>query len=108
GQKTGEAQAPGHFCSHIAAGLSSPRDEVTPTRELEVNLSRDGNSVVEESAAISSHERPEQVAPEARAPGKGSALQEDERAQPADADADAQLRKKAETEEAEAHHTPDA
>lgn len=64
--------------------------------------------MVEERAAISSHEQPEQVALEAHAPEKESAMQEDERAQPEDADTDAQLRKKAETEEAEACHTPDA
>ncbi|KAM7317777.1 hypothetical protein ACRRTK_022514 [Alexandromys fortis] len=104
GQKTGEAQAPGHYRSNTAAGLSSPGDEVTPTRELEVNLSR----VVEERAAVSSHEQPEQAAPEECTPEKESAIKEDERSQPEDANADAQLRKKAETEEAEARHTLDA
>ncbi|XP_013205554.1 glutamate-rich protein 3 isoform X2 [Microtus ochrogaster] len=104
GQKTGEAQAPGHYRSNTAAGLSSPGDEVTPTRELEVNLSR----VVEERAAFSSHEQAEQAAPEECTPEKESAMEEDERSQPEDANVDAQLRKKAETEEAEARHTLDA
>ncbi|XP_057649931.1 glutamate-rich protein 3 isoform X2 [Chionomys nivalis] len=104
GQKTGEAQAPGHYRSNTEAGLSSPGDEVTPTRELEVNLGR----VVEERAAFSSHEQPEQAAPEECTPEKESAMEEDERSQPEDANADAQLRKKAETEEAEACHTLDA
>ncbi|KAH0505180.1 Glutamate-rich protein 3 [Microtus ochrogaster] len=120
GQKTGEAQAPGHYRSNTAAGLSSPGDEVTPTRELEVNLSRgylvspfifmvpNGNSVVEERAAFSSHEQAEQAAPEECTPEKESAMEEDERSQPEDANVDAQLRKKAETEEAEARHTLDA
>ncbi|XP_036046865.1 glutamate-rich protein 3 isoform X2 [Onychomys torridus] len=104
GQVTGEAQSPEHYRSHTAAGLSTTEDGVTSTRKLEVSLGR----VVEERAAISSDEQPEQAAQEVCTLEKETAMEEDECFQSEDADTNAGLREKAGMEENEAHHPQDA
>lgn len=103
-QVTGEAQSPEHYRSHTAAGLSTTEDGMTPTRKLEVSL----GGVVEERAAISSNEQPEQAAQEVCPPEKETAMEEDECSQSEDADTNAGPREKAGMEEDEAHHPQDA
>ncbi|ERE88239.1 hypothetical protein H671_1g3211 [Cricetulus griseus] len=104
GQITDEAQPPGHYCSNTAAGPSTTEDEVTPKRKREVNVA----GVVEERAAGSSNEQPEQAARGVCTLEKETAMAEDERSQPKDADTDAALREKTRKEEDEAHHPQDA
>ncbi|KAL6086059.1 hypothetical protein STEG23_017452, partial [Scotinomys teguina] len=103
GQITGEAQPPEHYHSHTAAGLSTTEDGETPRRKLEVNLGR----AVEERAAISSNEQPEQAAQEVCTPEKETTI-EDECSQSEDADTVAGLREKAGMEEDTPHHPQDA
>lgn len=64
--------------------------------------------MVEERAASSSNEQPEQAARGVCTLEKETAMAEDERSQPKDADTDAALREKTRKEEDEAHHPQDA
>ncbi|XP_031231801.1 glutamate-rich protein 3 isoform X3 [Mastomys coucha] len=90
GQIAGEVQEPGHCCSNTAPGRSPTDDGVTPMRKPEINLGK----VVEERAAIGSHEQPEQAA-QKMSRVKEEAMKEDDSSQPEDTDAYVGVREEA-------------